>query len=245
MRITFLGSSHGLPEANRKCTSILIEIGKNRYVIDMGTDITEPFATKNLPLSSIRAILITHMHGDHTNGLVPFLELCNWAYRDEVNPAVFLPGNTEGTIAAINAWLRCNASCEPYAFDYKPVECGAIYDDGVAKFTAFQTKHTAASYAYLLEAEGARVLFCGDLSHKGPSDDFPVSVLDEPLDLAICEAAHFDATEYLPILKGNKNLKSLCFNHYSEKHLASVIEAKKEMGDIPTHIATDGMEFNF
>ena len=245
MKLTFLGSSHGLPEANRKCSSILIEIGENRYIIDMGTDITEPFATKNISLSSIRAIFITHMHGDHTNGLIPFLELCNWAYRDEVNPDIFLPGNMEGTIAAINAWLKCNATCEPYPFSYKAVECGVLYDDGVAKVTAFLTKHTAASYAYLFEAEGKRILFGGDLSHKGPAEDFPVSVLEKPLDLAICEAAHFDATEYLPIFKGNENLKALCFNHYSERHLASVIEAKGKLSEIPVVIAADGMEFNF
>ena len=40
MRLTFLGSSHGLPEANRKCSCILVEIGENRYLMDMGTDIT-------------------------------------------------------------------------------------------------------------------------------------------------------------------------------------------------------------
>ncbi len=243
MRITFLGSSHGLPEANRKCSSILVEIGENRYIIDAGTGITEPFATKNIPLSSIRAILITHMHGDHTNGLIPFLELCNWAYK-EVNPDIFLPGDMEKTKAALEAWMSCNTINPPRAFPYKPVACGVIYDDGAAKFTAFKTKHTAASFAYLLEAEGKRVLFCGDLSHNGPADDFPLSVLEQPLDLAICEAAHFDATDYLPILGGNKNLKSLCFNHYSERHLCSVIEAKRALSEIPVSIATDEMEIN-
>ncbi|MBP3592163.1 MAG: ribonuclease Z [Clostridia bacterium] len=241
MRITFLGSSHGLPEANRKCSSILLEIAENRYIIDAGTNITEPFATKNLPLSSIRAILITHMHSDHTNGLISFLELCNWAYKD-VNPDIFLPGDMEKTKAALEGWMACNSIYPPRAFPYKPVAPGAIYDDGTARFTAFPTKHTAASYAYLLEAEGKRVLFSGDLSHNGPADDFPVSVLEKPLDLAICEAAHFDATDYLPILKGNQNLKRLCFNHYSERHMCSVIEAKNQLSDIPVLIATDGME---
>ncbi len=240
MRITFLGSSHGLPEANRKCSSILVEIGESRYIIDMGTDITEPFATKNISLSSIRAVFITHMHGDHTNGLIPFLELCNWAYPN-VNPSIYLPGDLNKTKTAIEAWLGCNAS-RVREFPYKPAIVGALYDDGVAKITAFQTKHTAASYAYLLEAEGKRVLFGGDLSHNGPAEDFPLSVLDAPLDLAICEAAHFDATEYIPIFKGNQNLKRLCINHYSERHMCSVIETKKELSEIPVLIAQDGME---
>lgn len=243
MKITILGSSHGLPEAHRKCSSILVEIGENRYLIDAGTDITEQFATKNIPLSSVRAFFITHMHGDHTNGLIPYLLLCHWYYTD-ADPLVFLPGNLEKTKAAIEGWIACNSSLPPRAYRYKSVACGEIYNDGIIKVTAFEVKHLKPSYAYLLEAEGKRVLFSGDLSHNGPSDDFPISVLDAPLDLAVCEAAHFDATDYLPIFKNNPNLKKLCFNHYSEWHIRSVYEAKDALSEIPVLIATDGMEIN-
>ena len=87
------------------------------------------------------------------------------------------------------------------------------------------------------------MLFSGDLCHSGPENDFPLSVLSEPLDLAICESAHFEATDYVPLLKGNKNLKKLCFNHYSELYLKSVLDAKKIFSqDIEVTIATDGLE---
>ena len=242
MKITFLGSSHGLPEANRKCSCILIEIGENRYVIDMGTDITEQFATKNLPLESIKAIFITHMHGDHANGLVSFTHLCSWAYT-EVDPAIFIPGDLAAVKSAIDAWLKCNLRAPRLDFDYRPVQIGALYDDGIAKITAFETKHIANSYAYLFEAEGKRILFSGDLSHNGPADDFPVCALSEPLDLAVCEVAHFPATDYLPLFKGKKNLKRLCFNHYSERFLSSALAAKAELSEIEVTVAQDGMEF--
>ena len=38
MKITFIGSSHGVPEPGRKCACFLLEAGENVYFVDMGTD---------------------------------------------------------------------------------------------------------------------------------------------------------------------------------------------------------------
>ena len=242
MKLIFFGSSHGIPEPNRKCSSTLIEIGENRYFIDMGTQSIEQLITRNIPVESIRSIFITHMHGDHTNGLLSFIDLCCWKFKN-AEPTICLPGNLENTKNAIDLWLACNG-VKLRPFDFKQVNEGVIFDDGVLRVTAYRTKHIDFSYAYLIEGDGKRVLFSGDLYSKDPANDFPISVLDEPLDLAICESAHFKATEYLPILKDNKNLKKLCFNHYSSYLLSSVLEAKKIFDEEGTEVilATDGLE---
>ena len=241
MRIVFFGSSHGRPEPGRRCSSALIEVGERRYFIDMGTQSIEQLITRGLPPESVAAIFITHMHGDHTNGLLSFLDLCSWTYR-EADPAVYLPGDAEGTREAIAAWLACNGTrLRPFAFHR--VEAGQIYDDGALRVSAYQTKHTEASYAYLVEGEGKRVLFGGDMSHGGPATDFPTEVLEKPLDLAVCESAHFRATEYVPVLGGGRGLGMLCFNHYSPRFLSSVLEAKEALsGEFPVILATDGLE---
>ena len=218
-----------------------METCDKRYLIDIGTDVTEQFAVKNLPLSAISAIFITHMHSDHTNGLLPFLFLSNGAFKD-ANPTIFLPGNIERTKTVINEWLKCNNVESIREMDYQPVNVGHIYDDGFIKVTAFLTKHINYSYSYLVEAEGKRVFFSGDLSGKGPEYDFPLSVLSSPLDLAICESAHFDATKYLTVFKTRADTKRLCFNHYSQRFLPSVIYMKNLLKDIEVLIANDGME---
>ena len=102
--------------------------------------------------------------------------------------------------------------------------------------------HIAESYCYLIEAEGKRVFFSGDMCHRGPQNDFPTFIFEKPVDLAICEAAHFRATEYLPIFKGQYHLKKLCFNHYSDRFLASVLEMKELLPEIPVLRAFDGLE---
>ncbi len=241
MKLIFFGSGHGVPEPNRRQSSILIEVGENRYFIDMGTQSIEQLINRGIPVESVKAVFVSHMHGDHTNGLLSFLDLCSWKFKN-TNPTVCLPGDTEGARCAIAGWLACNGiALRP--FEFRHVEEGTFFDDGVLRVTAYRTKHTEASYAYLVEAEGKRVLFCGDLSGKGPSDDFPTAALEAPLELVFCESSHFEATEYLPILKGHPHVARLCFYHYSQYRLHSVLEAKEAfLPEVAAVLATDGME---
>lgn len=240
MRIIFFGSSHGVPEPNRRASSILIEVGENRYFIDMGTQSIEQLITRRMNVESVKAIFLTHMHGDHSDGLISFLDLCSWYFKS-ADPAVYLPEPFEDTVAALGAWLKCTGiTMAPFRFSR--VEEGLLYRDESISVRAFKTRHTDSSYAYLVEAEGKRVLFSGDLSRHGPTDDFPVSVLAQPLDLAVCESAHFPATAYLPVFEGQANLKQLCFNHYSDRHLASVLEMADALPGVKVFRAMDSTE---
>lgn len=239
MRILFFGSSHGSPEPHRRCSSTLIEVGENRYFIDMGCQSIEDLINRNISPDSIKGIFITHMHGDHTNGLVSFLDIYSRKFKT-ADPVIFLPGQMEETVIALRAWIRCNG-VSLRDFRFQPVKEGVLFEDGIIRVTAYRTKHIDDSYAYLIEAEGKRVLFSGDL-YRNPQEDFPMSVLEKPLDLAVCESAHFPATAYLPLLKGQSNLKMLCINHYSELRLPSVLEMPAALPEIPVLRAHDGLE---
>ncbi len=242
MRIIFFGSSHGVPEANRRCSSAMVEVGERRYFIDMGTQSIEQMITRNMPIDSVKGIFFTHMHGDHTNGLISFVDLGSWYFKT-IDPAIYLPEPMDDAVAALQAWLKVNGTpIRPFRFF--PVTEGGLYEDEAIKVTAFRTKHNQMSHAFLIEAEGKRVLFTGDLSHKGPEDDFPVSVFEKPLDLAVCEVAHFTADKYLPLFKDNANLKKVCFNHYSSFQQESIYGTIKALAPIPAFMAADGTEIN-
>lgn len=240
MKLTFLGTSHGVPEPGRKCSSILIELGDARYLLDMGTQAIEQLIDRNIPIDSIRAVFVTHLHGDHTNGLLSFLDLCSWYFRS-ADPKFYLPGDVARVRAAAREWLACN-SVELRDFAFSPVEAGTVYADEHIRLTAFRTKHTDASYAFLLEAEGKRVFFSGDL-YRDPQLDFPMEVLAKPLSLAVCETAHFNVSSYLPILS-NAAIQTLCINHYVTGNLTGLPELQAALPDTNVFCATDGMELN-
>ena len=68
------------------------------------------------------------------------------------------------------------------------------------------------SYAILVECDGNKVLFSGDLSGEVKRDDFPKIAAEEKLDLVICEFAHFAFKHIEPYIKSCK-AERLLFNH--------------------------------
>jgi ribonuclease BN (tRNA processing enzyme) len=239
MRITVLGSGHGVPEAHKKCTSILIEVGENRYFVDAGCDINVELSNRRIPFESVKALFITHPHSDHIDGLFPFLGLLGWFYT-KVNPEVYVPN--EKCIDLIKFYF------DTFEMQIRPetklytVGDGVIYDDGVLKVTAIPTQHCQNAHAFLLEAEDKRILCSGDLRH--PSIDFP-DVYD--IDAALLEAAHFDVKEYTNIVK-ERRFKSVYINHdgnyLGRINVEQFRNLKNDISPIPAELTTDGFEIN-
>ncbi len=218
----------------------MITVGDAVYFMDMGTDVVTPLRTRHIPIQTVKAVFITHMHGDHTNGLIPFVDICSWYFRDAA-PAIYLP--ELGPVEQLRGWLKCNGTDLRKEITFAQVQEGTFYNDGTLQVTAFRTQHTGCSYAYLVEAEGKRVLFTGDLCHKGPQEDFPVSTAQNgnKLELAICETAHFDATAYAPVMK-ELTIDRVVINHYQPILLAGIFELEKMLAPTPVELATDDME---
>lgn len=216
----------------------MIEAGGNVYFIDMGTPAVDALVTRGISIDAVKGVFITHMHGDHTNGLIQFIDLITWYYKTP-NPAVYLPIIDAAKV--IDDWLKVTLNGQQKDIDYREVREGALFDDGVIKVTAIATKHCHKSYSYLVEAEGKTVLFTGDLNRPGV--DFPAIAAEKTLDLLVCESAHFPATDYLPVLE-KCDVKKVCVTHYSDTFLASVLQLQNELKakQIPSIKATDNLQ---
>ena len=238
MKITFLGSSHGVPEANRKCSCIMVEVGENIYFVDMGTPVVDEMRTRGKSMDAVKGVFITHVHGDHTDGLIQFVDLITWYFKTP-NPVIVVPDLKMEQ--AINSWLDITLNGKHSSLEYRQIAEGVVYDDGVLKVSAIPTQHCPGSHAYVLEAEGKTVLCTGDLAN--PGRDFPY--VDKELDLMICESAHFPTTDYLPVLEKQK-ARTICVTHYSPKRMESLYHFQQQMKDReqPMLIATDGLELN-
>ena len=81
MKITFLGTSHGHPEKGRDYTSIAIEIAGSVYLFDTGAFVANKMLEYGLDISRLRSVFITHMHGDHVNGILRLVDILSWANR--------------------------------------------------------------------------------------------------------------------------------------------------------------------
>jgi len=206
MKITFLGTSHGVPARGRNCSSAMLEVGDAIYFIDGGAPMIEEFLKirTEADLNKARAVFTTHSHGDHTAGIFHFTSLMSWFYKLPFK--VYL--TEQQLIDAMHTFYRATsgggADFNPELISFHLEHEGVVYEDENVKLTFIPTAHMAnvgaPAYSILVEAEGKRVLFSGDLSQHLSKNDVPKIVTTDHLDLFICEMAHFSLEELKPTL---------------------------------------------
>ena len=80
MKITFVGTSHGVPSAERHCSCAMIESGNSVYFVDAGAPMTEAILKAGRRVENVKAVFTTHVHSDHTVGMIQLASLMNWYY---------------------------------------------------------------------------------------------------------------------------------------------------------------------
>jgi ribonuclease Z len=213
MRLIFLGTGHGDPEPDMHFSSALIETGGALYLIDAGAPVGPLMRRLGMDINNIRGIFITHMHGDHVFGLPELAYFLSGAVADEMPRTQILLPSQRG-VDVLNAYVavmkcRDDAGADLISLYSK----GVIYSDDCLRLTAFPSRHLPSdSYSFLVEAEGKRIVFTGDMADDFP--DFPIAAMDRdtPCDLVVCEAAHCILAEKMTMLKSVQT-KRMIFNH--------------------------------
>lgn len=243
MKITFLGTSHGLPQIGRCCSSVLLEVGEKAYLIDGGAPVGDILTQKGFDFSKIKAIFTSHAHSDHIYGMLQFISLCNWYYKT-VDMDIFF---TEEALSEAykSLELATTKRLDEERLRRKIVSEGEIFNDGVIKVTAIPTKHMEPypSFAFVFEAEGKRFIYTGDL-HGKDAADFPETAEKEPSDLIITESAHFKVEVIFEKLLACPT-KAMAITHIYSPNPKSVFDAIKEVAKtskIPLFAPDDGFE---
>lgn len=214
MKVTFLGTSDGVPRPGHFCTSTMIEVGSAIYLIDAGAPVIDLLLKLGKNPNNIKAIFNTHGHGDHLDGLIGLLDLCHWAYTSTSYDILL---TEQKIVDGIRGYLQCKTPVPlpDERLRYRVFEEGEIYSDENITVKAIRTHHCdpKPSYAFLVESNGLKVLFTGDLSYAFGMDDFPKIAFEEEMNLIVCEMAHFGAEHVAPYLEKCR-AKHVIFNHY-------------------------------
>lgn len=235
MRLTFVGTSHGVPEPYRRCSSMMFEAGGKYYFVDMGTQSIEDVIRMGISPEDVRLIICTHPHGDHTNGVISFVDLCCWYFR-KANPTVLLPN--EKLVDVMKMWLEANGTQVRPEIPMSRYDAGVAYEDENIKVTAIDTKHCPDSHAFIIEADGKRVLVTGDLS--GTAEDFPEEAYEGQLDLIVCECAHFSPLKIIPMFD-KTNAERVIISHISPAWKADLAKVESTEHKYTYREANDGM----
>ncbi|MBQ8510806.1 MAG: MBL fold metallo-hydrolase [Clostridia bacterium] len=238
MQIYTLGTSHGHPEPGRACTSILLRVGSANYLIDCGGNMELAMTNLGLKFEELRAVFVTHMHEDHTAALSSVIKRFT-VYMRGRHVDIYLPeqAGIDGILAWVNA-LHIPPTDEQASFTV--VAPGKIYRDDNITVTAIPTKHIEEgrfpSYAYIVEAEGKRVLFTGDLC--GDLRDYRAAVHERDFDAIVTEMTHYQLADQVDTFI-KSHTKKLLFSHLSPRNVTKLPNFIDRF-PFPVIIAEDG-----
>ncbi len=263
MKIVFLGTSHGIAEKNRFCSSAAVTVGNRHYIIDAGAPLMTLLQNYDMAFSDVQGIFITHTHGDHNIGLVELtLQLNVFPQFEHVHFPVYVPDEEKYRAMMdflevgefMNGRLLCHVYEDPNGATktregfggrlwYQVYGDGVIFDDGVLKVTAIPVKHIPNAHSFMLEAEGKRVFFAGDLLRD--LSDFPREIVEQESALVVMEAAHCKLMEdqTAAILKRSATERMVITHRYFVQNPIDEFEIFKEKIDGAFEIfeAYDGM----
>lgn len=233
MRLTFLGTgaAGGVPlwgcgclvctrariDASyaRRPNCAVIEAGEIRLLLDAGVmDVAERF-----PSGTLSAILITHFHADHVQGLFHL----RWGIGEL---EVFAPHDSEGC-----ADLYKN----PGPLRFKHLSKFETFNVGDVRITPVPLVHSKPTLGYCIEHNGARLAYLSDTSELPPATS---AFLTEWQPHSICldctfppgtegNRNHFDLPEVIDLSKDfpNSNIVLMHIGHRLDEWLMNHPEA--------------------
>jgi glyoxylase-like metal-dependent hydrolase (beta-lactamase superfamily II) len=163
----------------------VVETSEGLLLIDSGLDsnagrLKQQMAELGLDWRRVRAILLTHVHGDHCGG-AEYLRALTRAkvYAGEGDAPVLRAGQPRE--AFFSTFYMPNNAPHPTQVDVALKGNEAVTVGGVRIRALATPGHTPGSICYLIERDNLRVLFAGDIIMKLLGDENPRDELGKPL----------------------------------------------------------------
>ncbi len=151
LQFTFLGTSSGVPSLTRNVSGLGVRHSKNKdwILIDAGEGTQHRIQQTNLTLQNLKAICITHVHGDHCYGLLGLLASAGMNGRKDVLTLI--------APKEIQVWLTSSMQLTelylPYEINFVDVTTiqAPIHINSELTISAHALHHRVASYAFAIE----------------------------------------------------------------------------------------------
>jgi len=252
--LTILGSSSGMPQADRACPGYVLDADGRLSMLDCGGGVCSSFLRCGFDPLAIDQIFISHTHPDHCCELPLVIQMTYLAGRAKPF-SIYVP---EEFVDPLEAYLRAvYVILEKLPFDLqvKGYVDGTVYDsDGGFRLEAIANKHLSGyhdvirehelpncmqCHSFLVEVAGKRLIYSADLKSF---DDIRSHL--QNLNLAVVESTHIDLTQFMSFVS-TSDVKSWVLTHLgTPAEVAEIENALNSAGLANVTLADDGMKID-
>ncbi|NJL02650.1 MAG: ribonuclease Z [Spirulinaceae cyanobacterium SM2_1_0] len=146
MEIIFLGTSSGVPTRSRNVSSIALRLPQRAevWLFDCGEGTQHQLLRSDIRSSQIRRIFVTHMHGDHTFGLMGLIASCGMAGAAQPLD-IYGPPDLEPYLKASARYSRMDIFSRVRVHAVAP---GLVYEDQEFTVTCDKLTHKIPAHGY-------------------------------------------------------------------------------------------------
>ena len=212
LHVALCGAGSPLPDVNRSGPCVAVVAGKQMFIIDAGTNGARNLTRMRWTPGNIDAVLLTHFHSDHIDGLGE-LALLRWINAGHKTPLpVFGPQGTELIVEGLNLAYRADvgyrtahhganiappsgAGMMAKTFRVPPFQqLRTIWDKDDVKISAFRVAHDPIDPAvgYKIDYKNRSLVISGDTKKIAA-----MAVIAKNADLLVHEAL---STELVSII---------------------------------------------
>lgn len=166
MDLQFLGSGDAFGSGGRFNTCIHVRDRRGAFLIDCGASSMIAIRKFGIEPNAIRAVLITHLHGDHFGGL-PFFILDAQLVSRRTAPLTIAgpPGLRDRLATAMETFFPGSTKAERrFACEIRELEPRAAQNVEGIEVTPFVVKHASGAppFALRLKVDGKILCYSGD-----------------------------------------------------------------------------------
>jgi len=238
---TVLGSSSGLPQAERACSGYVLQVGESLSLIDCGGGVVGSFLRQGFNPLQLDRVFISHTHSDHCCELPLVIQMLH-VLRSERRLEIFIPDEfVRPFLSHLNALylfpqhvtprLSVHGYADGFVYHGEGFELTAVANQHLDKTAAlieqYDVPNRMQCHSFRISTSTKRLFYSSDIA--GFED---ISGHLHDLDYALVESTHLDLTKLL------ERARQSTVGKYYLTHLGN----KSEVAELERRIRSAGID---